>query len=145
MKGPRSYPTANTTHGMIRTIAASATRTNSRRGVSWEGHSPFQSRSRCAALSHGSRYSVHLTCTPINPPISQTVAVRFAVYFAHYNFCRHQTLRVTPAMESEITDHVWTIAGIWQSAIFWRCICLAWRRMTQHETIGDGTPARSAR
>jgi len=25
----------------------------------------------------------------------------------HYNFCRiHQTLRVTPAMEAGITDHV---------------------------------------
>jgi IS1 transposase len=33
-----------------------------------------------------------------------------ALYFMHYNFCRiHQTLRVTPAMEAGITDHVWTI------------------------------------
>jgi hypothetical protein len=33
-----------------------------------------------------------------------------ALYFAWYNFCRvHQTLRVTPAMEAGITDHVWTI------------------------------------
>jgi hypothetical protein len=31
-------------------------------------------------------------------------------YFAWYNFCRvHQTLRVTPAMEAGISDHVWTI------------------------------------
>ena len=29
---------------------------------------------------------------------------------AWYNFCRvHQTLRVTPAMEANLTDHVWTI------------------------------------
>jgi hypothetical protein len=28
----------------------------------------------------------------------------------YYNFCRvHQTLRVTPAMESGISNHVWTI------------------------------------
>jgi hypothetical protein len=28
----------------------------------------------------------------------------------HYNFCRvHKTLRVTPAMEAGIADHVWTI------------------------------------
>jgi hypothetical protein len=28
----------------------------------------------------------------------------------HYNFCRiHQTLRVTPAMEIGLTDHIWTI------------------------------------
>jgi hypothetical protein len=28
----------------------------------------------------------------------------------HYNFCRiHQTLRVTPAMEAGISDHVWSL------------------------------------
>jgi len=33
-----------------------------------------------------------------------------ALYFAYYNFCRvHQTLRVTPAMEAGIANHVWTI------------------------------------
>ena len=30
-----------------------------------------------------------------------------ALYFMFYNFCRvHQTLRVTPAMESGLSDHV---------------------------------------
>jgi len=34
-----------------------------------------------------------------------------AIHYMHYNFCRvHQTLRVTPAMEAGIADHVWTIA-----------------------------------
>jgi len=33
-----------------------------------------------------------------------------AIYHTYYNFCRiHQTLRVTPAMEAGLTDHVWTI------------------------------------
>jgi IS1 family transposase/transposase-like protein len=33
-----------------------------------------------------------------------------SVYMAWYNFCRvHQTLRVTPAMEAQITDHVWSV------------------------------------
>jgi hypothetical protein len=33
-----------------------------------------------------------------------------ALYFAWYNFVRvHQTLRVTPAMEAGVTDHIWTI------------------------------------
>jgi IS1 family transposase len=33
-----------------------------------------------------------------------------ALYFAYYNFCRvHQTLRVTPAMEAGLTDHVWSV------------------------------------
>jgi IS1 family transposase len=33
-----------------------------------------------------------------------------ALYFFHYNFCRvHSTLRVTPAMEAGLTDHVWSL------------------------------------
>lgn len=33
-----------------------------------------------------------------------------ALYFMHYNFCRvHKTLRVTPAMEAGLTDHVWPL------------------------------------
>jgi transposase-like protein/IS1 family transposase len=36
-----------------------------------------------------------------------------ALHFAYYNFCRvHKSLRVTPAMQSGITDHVWTIAEL---------------------------------
>lgn len=32
-----------------------------------------------------------------------------ALHFAHYNFCRiHKTLRVTPAMEAGIADHIWS-------------------------------------
>jgi len=37
----------------------------------------------------------------------------YALWFAYYNFCRvHMTLRVTPAMEAGITDHIWTIAEL---------------------------------
>jgi hypothetical protein len=33
-----------------------------------------------------------------------------AIHAMYYNFCRvHQTLRVTPAMEAGIADHVWTL------------------------------------
>jgi hypothetical protein len=36
-----------------------------------------------------------------------------ALYFMYYNFCRiHQTLRVTPAMEAGIADHVWDLEEI---------------------------------
>jgi hypothetical protein len=36
-----------------------------------------------------------------------------ALHYMHYNFCRtHQTLRVTPAMEAGVADHVWTIEEI---------------------------------
>jgi hypothetical protein len=32
----------------------------------------------------------------------------------YYNFCRvHQTLRVTPAMEAGIANHVWSIEELW--------------------------------
>jgi IS1 family transposase len=37
----------------------------------------------------------------------------YCLHFACYNFCRiHRTLRVTPAMESRIADHVWEIAEL---------------------------------
>src|SRR5580658_10072614 len=33
-----------------------------------------------------------------------------ALHFAFYNFCRqHSSLRVTPAMQAGITDHIWGI------------------------------------
>src|SRR5260370_41346750 len=39
-----------------------------------------------------------------------------ALHFAYYNFCRvHKTLRVTPAMEAELTDHVWAIQELLQN------------------------------
>ena len=41
------------------------------------------------------------------------VAAAVALYFMYYNFGRvHQTLRVTPAMEAGIADHVWSIEEI---------------------------------
>lgn len=36
-----------------------------------------------------------------------------ALHFCHYNFCRvHSSIRVTPAMEAKITDHVWEISEL---------------------------------
>lgn len=36
-----------------------------------------------------------------------------ALHFAHYNFVRvHSTIRVTPAMEAGVTDHVWSIRDL---------------------------------
>jgi IS1 family transposase len=36
-----------------------------------------------------------------------------ALHFMHYNFCRlHQTLRVTPAMEAGVTDHIWNLEEV---------------------------------
>jgi hypothetical protein len=37
----------------------------------------------------------------------------FSLFAMHYNFARvHKTLRVTPAMEAGVTDHVWTMEEI---------------------------------
>jgi hypothetical protein len=36
-----------------------------------------------------------------------------ALFHMHYNSCRiHQTLRVTPAMEAGLSDHMWSIQEI---------------------------------
>lgn len=36
-----------------------------------------------------------------------------ALHFTYYNFCKvHTTLRVTPAMEAGLTDHVWEISEL---------------------------------
>ncbi|MEZ4408332.1 MAG: hypothetical protein R3A52_17920 [Polyangiales bacterium] len=41
-----------------------------------------------------------------------------ALYVAHYNLCRvHMTLRVTPAMQAGVTDHVWTLAELIEAAL----------------------------
>jgi IS1 family transposase len=37
-------------------------------------------------------------------------AYAIALFYMHYNFCRiHKTLRVTPAMEAGLADHIWSI------------------------------------
>ena len=36
-----------------------------------------------------------------------------SLHFMYYNFARiHQTLRVTPAMEAGVSDHVWSVEAI---------------------------------
>ncbi len=40
-------------------------------------------------------------------------AAAVALHYMHYNFCRvHRTLRVTPAMEAGLANHVWSIEEI---------------------------------
>jgi IS1 family transposase len=40
-------------------------------------------------------------------------AYQVALHFLYYNFCRiHRTLRVTPAMEAGVSNHVWSIEEI---------------------------------
>ena len=50
--------------------------------------------------------------TPARKKIENHAAM-VALYFMYYNFARgHQTLRVTPAMEAGIADHVSSIEEI---------------------------------
>ena len=65
------------------------------------------------SAQHPLRLSTPLRFTRLTNGFSKKVenhAASVALYFAHYNFCRvHRTLRVIPAMEAGLTDHVWTI------------------------------------
>jgi len=41
-----------------------------------------------------------------------------ALYVAHYNLCRvHEALRITPAMQLGVTDHVWTISELVEKSL----------------------------
>jgi hypothetical protein len=47
----------------------------------------------------------------------ENLKAMLALYFAWYNFCRvHSTIRVTPAMESGLTDHIWELSELIGSA-----------------------------
>jgi hypothetical protein len=53
-----------------------------------------------------------LRALSVHRPVENHVAA-VALYFMYHNFCRvHQTLRVTPAMETGLADHVWTIEEV---------------------------------
>jgi hypothetical protein len=40
-----------------------------------------------------------------------------ALHFAYYNFCRvHSSVRVTPALEAGLTDHVWRLGKLLNAA-----------------------------
>jgi hypothetical protein len=43
----------------------------------------------------------------------ENLQAALALHFCHYNFCRvHGSLRVTPAMQAGIADHVWEISDL---------------------------------
>jgi IS1 family transposase len=45
-------------------------------------------------------------------------AAAFALFVAHYNFCRvHETTKVTPAMALGVTDHPWSIGELLDAAL----------------------------
>ena len=47
----------------------------------------------------------------------ENLKAAIALHFAHYNFVRiHQSLRVTPAMAAQLTDHLWSLEELLQAA-----------------------------
>ncbi|MGD0892369.1 MAG: hypothetical protein ABR923_12640 [Terracidiphilus sp.] len=43
----------------------------------------------------------------------ENLEAAYSLWFAYYNFCRrHQTLRISPAMEAGISDHLWSIGEL---------------------------------
>jgi IS1 family transposase len=43
----------------------------------------------------------------------ENLQAAYSLWFAYYNFCRrHASLRITPAMESGIADHIWSIGEL---------------------------------
>jgi len=44
---------------------------------------------------------------------AESLAHAVSLHFMYYNFVRiHQSLRVTPAMEAGIADHLWTLEDV---------------------------------
>jgi len=72
---------------------------------SWRRRLLSAKTSRCACPCvdlHGSQTAF--------PKKAENHAHAVAIHYMYYNFVRiHQTLRITPAMEAGISDHVWSI------------------------------------
>jgi hypothetical protein len=68
-----------------------------------------------------------------------------SLHFAHCNFCRvHQTLRVTPAMEARLTEHVWSIENPiepWTAVARWLRGACGLLNLQQMNTQADDIPA----
>jgi len=74
-------------------------------------HSTFRGLFRSVILSHTMRRFTRLT-NAFSKKV-ENIAYAVSLHFMYYNFCRvHQTLRVTPAMEAGITDHVWRLEEV---------------------------------
>lgn len=77
--------------------------------------------SRYVSTSHAERHNLTIRMsnrrfTRLTNAFSKKVEnliYSVALTFMHYNFCRiHSSLRVTPAMEAGITDHVWDLEDV---------------------------------
>jgi hypothetical protein len=62
-----------------------------------------------------------------------------ALYATHYNFCRvHETLRITPAMQLGITDHVWGVTELVNAALSDGAQAQVKRAMAEFQVIRGG-------
>ena len=58
----------------------------------------------------------------------------------HYNFCRvHEALRVTPAMQLGVTNHIWTISELVEKALSGKIPVQAGRQVGRFRVIDGGT------
>ena len=89
-----------------------------------------QSQRRLTRLSNGFSKKYENHCAAV------------ALYATHYNFCRvHETLRITPAMQLGITDHVWTISELVEAALSKGAQMQVKRALSGFRVIPGGKPS----
>lgn len=67
-------------------------------------------RANLTVRMHNRRFT-RLTNAFSKKATNHTAAI--SLHFMFYNFCRiHQSIRVTPAMEAGVTDHVWDMEEV---------------------------------
>jgi hypothetical protein len=66
----------------------------------------------CTSIVEHSNLSVRMGCRRFTRLTNATL------WYTYYNFCRiHKSLRVTPAMEAGVTDHVWELRDLLSTQI----------------------------
>jgi IS1 family transposase len=68
-------------------------------------------------------------------------AAAVSLYVSHYNFCRvHEALRVTPAMQLGVADHIWTIGELVDAALDGTIAPESGKRHGRFTVIDGGRP-----
>jgi IS1 family transposase len=77
----------------------------------------------CTSIVERSNLSLRMgvrRCTRLTNAFSKKWEDQWAamsLWYTFYNFCRvHKSLRVTPAMEAKITDHIWSVRELLEAA-----------------------------
>lgn len=107
-KGPNAdnYYARETLVKVERAIMSGAPKTISTSFIERQNLTLRMSQRRLTRLSNGFSKKFENHCAAIG------------LYVVHYNFCRvHETLRITPAMQLGITDHVWSVSELLKGAM----------------------------